>query len=88
MNINLRGGITVIEQVKTVNLIPYDNNARTHTREQIEQVAASIKEFGFTNPVLIDKDNIIIAGHARTLAALKLGIEKIPCIRLGYILRN
>jgi hypothetical protein len=64
------------------DLIPYINNARTHSDQQIAQVAASIKEFGFTNPVLIDTENGIIAGHGRVLAALKLGLEQVPCIVL------
>ena len=75
----------VIEFIKTADLIPYANNSRTHTREQIEQIAASIREFGFTNPVLIDKDNGIIAGHARTLAAFKIGMGEVPCIRLSHL---
>lgn len=74
-----------IELIKTSELVPYTNNARTHTREQVEQVAASIREFGFTNPVLIDKDNGIIAGHARTLAAFKIGMDEVPCIRLDHL---
>jgi len=75
----------IIEFIKTADLVPYANNSRTHTREQIEQVAASIREFGFTNPVLIDKDNGIIAGHARTLAAFKIGMGEVPCIRLSHL---
>ncbi len=63
-------------------LIPYANNSRTHSEEQVNQVASSIKEFGFTNPVLIDDDNGVIAGHGRILAAKKLNMEDIPCIRL------
>jgi hypothetical protein len=67
---------------KTTDLIPYINNSRTHSEEQILQIAASIKEFGFTNPVLLDSDNGIIAGHGRAQAALKLNLDKIPCIIL------
>jgi len=67
---------------KTDDLIPYVNNSRTHSPEQINQVASSIAEFGFTNPILIDSKNIIIAGHARLAAAIKLGIDEIPCILL------
>lgn len=63
-------------------LIPYNNNSRTHSEQQILQIAASIKEFGFTNPVLIDNSNGIIAGHGRVAAARLLGIDKIPCIEL------
>jgi ParB family transcriptional regulator, chromosome partitioning protein len=71
-----------IEQVSIEALIPYARNSRTHSDAQVAQIAASIKEFGFTNPVLIDQDAGIIAGHGRTLAARKLGLEQVPCIRL------
>lgn len=64
-------------------LIPYARNARTHSDEQIERIAASIKEFGWTNPILIDGESGIIAGHGRILAARKLGIEKVPTIELS-----
>lgn len=68
-------------QIKSVSdLIPYINNSRTHSDEQINQVAASIQEFGFTNPILIDEKNSIIAGHGRIQAAQKLGITEVPCI--------
>lgn len=63
-------------------IIPYVNNSRTHSDKQVAQIAASIKEFGFTNPVLIDEDGGIIAGHGRLLAAEKLGIETVPTITL------
>ncbi len=66
-------------------LIPYCNNSRTHDESQILQIASSIKEFGFTNPVLIDEDNGIIAGHGRVLAARKLGIDKVPSIKLSHL---
>ena len=62
-------------------LIPYARNSRTHTDAQVAQVAASIKEFGFLNPVIIAEDNTILAGHARVLAARKLGLTKVPCIK-------
>lgn len=64
------------------DLIPYVNNSRTHTPEQINQVCSSIKEFGFTNPVLIDEENGVIAGHCRIQAAKKLNIKDVPCIIL------
>ena len=67
---------------RTDELIPYISNSRTHSQDQINQVAASIKEFGFTNPVLIDDQCGIIAGHGRVMAAKKLGIEEVPCIVL------
>ncbi len=74
-----------IEYINTSDLIPYCNNSRVHSEEQINQVAASIKEFGFTNAVLIDEDNGIIAGHCRVMAANKLKITKIPTVRLDYL---
>lgn len=64
-------------------LIPYARNSRTHSPQQTQQIAASIKEFGFTNPVLIDEENGIIAGHGRVLAAQLLGMDEIPCIILA-----
>lgn len=64
-------------------LIPYARNSRTHSPQQTQQIAASIKEFGFTNPVLIDEDNGIIAGHGRVLAAQLLGMDEVPCIVLS-----
>lgn len=74
-----------IEPLPLDRLIPYANNSRTHSDEQVAQIAASIREFGFTNPVLIDNDDGIIAGHGRVLAARKLGLEQVPCIRLGHL---
>ncbi len=65
------------------DLIPYANNSRTHSDQQVSQVAASIKEFGFTNPVLIDEDGGIIAGHGRVMAAKKLKLKEVPCIVLA-----
>jgi ParB-like chromosome segregation protein Spo0J len=64
-------------------LIPYIRNSRTHTDQQIAQVAASIREFGWTNPILIRPDRVIIAGHARLLAARKLGLTEVPVIELS-----
>ena len=69
----------------TAGLVPYARNSRTHSPEQVAQIAGSIREFGFTNPVLVDAENGIIAGHGRIMAAQKLGLEKVPCIRLGYL---
>lgn len=66
-------------------LIPYARNARTHSDEQVARIAASIKEFGWTNPILIDGSKGIIAGHGRILAARKLGIEKVPTIELSEL---
>lgn len=75
----------VIELIDIESLIPYARNSRTHSDSQVAQIAASIKEFGFTNPVLIDADSGIIAGHGRIMAARKLGLADIPCIRLGHL---
>jgi ParB-like chromosome segregation protein Spo0J len=69
-----------IEYKPTADLIPYARNSRTHTDAQINQIAASIREFGFRVPVLVTGDNTIIAGHGRVLAALKLGIDEIPTV--------
>jgi len=74
-----------IENIAIESLIPYARNSRTHSEEQVAQVAASIKEFGFTNPVLIDEQGGIIAGHGRTMAARKLGLAEVPCIRLSHL---
>ena len=74
-----------IEQIAVETVIPYARNSRTHSDEQVAQIAASIKEFGFTNPVLIDADNSIIAGHGRVLAARKLGLKTVPAIRIDYM---
>ncbi len=74
-----------IEHINTAKLIPYANNSRTHSAEQIAQVAASIQEFGFTNPVLIDGKNEIIAGHGRVLAAQSIHLENVPCLRLDHL---
>lgn len=71
-----------IEWKQTGELIPYSNNSRTHSEKQVQQVAASIKEFGFTNPILIDEDNGIIAGHGRLQAAQLLGMDTVPTIAL------
>tara|TARA_R100001082_G_scaffold22052_1_gene10611 strand:+ start:2099 stop:3343 length:1245 start_codon:yes stop_codon:yes gene_type:complete len=74
-----------IEKVKTDVLIPYVRNARTHSDEQVAQICGSIKEFGFTNPVLIDSEKVIIAGHGRVMAAQRMGLSEVPCITLDYL---
>ncbi len=73
----------VIVTRKVDDLIPYARNSRTHSDAQVAQIAASVREFGWTNPVLVDGDNGIIAGHGRVLAARKLGMEEVPCIELA-----
>lgn len=69
-------------EVEISALIPYAGNSRTHDESQVAQIAASIKEFGFTSPILIDTDNGIIAGHGRFIAAQKLNMKSVPCIVL------
>lgn len=71
-----------IEHLSPAQLRPWAKNARTHSVKQIRQIADSIREFGFTNPVLIDRDNTILAGHGRVEAAKLIGMDKVPCIRL------
>jgi ParB-like chromosome segregation protein Spo0J len=66
-------------------LLPYARNARTHSDEQIAQVAASIREFGWTNPILVGGDGVIIAGHARLAAARKLNLDEVPVIVLDHL---
>lgn len=74
-----------VESIKTERLIPYARNSRTHSAEQVAQIAASIREFGFTNPVLIDEQDGIIAGHGRVMAARSLSLDDVPCIRLAHL---
>ena len=74
-----------IELLLVSSLIPYARNSRTHSDEQVTQIAASIREFGFTNPVLIDSNGTIIAGHGRVMAAKKVGLTEVPCLRLHHL---
>jgi DNA modification methylase len=74
-----------IEQRKIEALIPYANNSRTHSDEQVAQIAASVREFGWTNPILVDGQNGIIAGHGRLAAARKLGMAEVPVIVLDHL---
>jgi DNA modification methylase len=78
-------GATKIEWRSVDKLIPYAKNARTHSDEQVAQIAGSIKEFGFNNPVLVDKENSVIAGHGRLMAARKLGMDKVPVVELEHL---
>lgn len=71
-----------IDHAPTDSLIPYARNARTHSDAQVAQIAASIREFGWTNPILVDDESGVIAGHGRLLAARKLGMDTVPTIRL------
>lgn len=72
--------ITEITQVRIADIRPYENNAKIHGRGQIEKLKASIQEFGFVNPCLIDRDHNLIAGHGRVMAAEELGMETVPCV--------
>jgi DNA modification methylase len=74
-----------IQYIEVNKLIPYANNARTHDDNQVTQIASSIKEFGFNNPILIDDNNGIIAGHGRLMAAKKLGLVEAPTIKLSHL---
>jgi site-specific DNA-methyltransferase (adenine-specific) len=74
-----------VEQRKIEALIPYVNNSRTHSDEQVAQIAASVREFGWTNPILVDGKNGIIAGHGRLAAARKLGLTEVPVIVLDHL---
>ena len=78
-------GAKKVEWLGLDQLIPYAKNSRTHDDAQVAQIAASIKEFGFNNPILIDPDGGIIAGHGRVMAARRLGLTEVPCIRLGHL---
>ena len=71
---------TKMELVSIDKLIPYINNARTHSPEQVNKLRSSLREFGFINPVIIDRDFGVIAGHGRILAAKEEGIEEVPCV--------
>lgn len=74
-----------IEQWPTAKLVPYARNARTHSDDQVAQIAASIAEFGFTNPILAGSDGVIVAGHGRLAAAQKLGLEVVPVVVLDHL---
>ena len=74
-----------IEQIAIEDLLPYKNNSRKHSNEQIVKLVQSIKEFGFTNPVMISLKNEVIAGHGRIEAAKRVGMKMVPCIRLEHL---
>jgi ParB-like nuclease domain len=76
---------SAIEQRPVSALIPYAKNARTHSPAQVTQIVASITEFGFTNPILIDSNGGIIAGHGRVMAAKEMGLATVPCIVLAHL---
>jgi ParB-like chromosome segregation protein Spo0J len=74
-----------LEQWQLDRLIPHARNARTHSEEQVAQIAGSIAEFGFVNPVLVGDDGVMVAGHGRVLAARKLGLAEVPVIVLSHL---
>lgn len=78
-------GTLAIDYRAIGDLIPYARNARTHSEAQVALIAGSIREYGFTNPVLVDGENGIIAGHGRVMAARKLGLAKVPVIELAHL---
>ena len=73
------------KEIEISKLMPYENNARTHSEAQLNRIAESISEFGFINPILIDKEYGIIAGHGRMMAAKQLGIDKVPCLFVEHL---
>ncbi|HBC2591172.1 TPA: site-specific DNA-methyltransferase [Enterococcus faecalis] len=73
------------EKVDIDKLVPYARNARTHSKEQVKQIQASMREFGFINPVIVDKDYNLIAGHGRILAAKEEGIKQVPCVFVEHL---
>ena len=72
-----------IEHRPVSSLVPYEGNARTHSSEQIDKLAASIREFGFTSPILIDPNGMVLAGHGRLMAARLAGLAKVPTLTVG-----
>ena len=76
---------TEMKMVSTAKLIPYVNNARTHSQEQVNKLRGSLREFGFINPIIIDADYNVIAGHGRLMAAMEEGIEEVPCVLVDYL---
>ena len=74
-----------IESVPVSDLKEYEKNSRTHSDEQVAKIAASVEEFGFTNPILIDESNGVIAGHGRLQAAKRINMGEVPCIRLAHL---
>ena len=74
-----------MEMVPLEKLVPYVNNARTHSPEQVNKLRSSLREFGFVNPVIIDKDYGIIAGHGRVMAAREEHMDEVPCVLVDYL---
>ena len=71
--------------ISVADLVPYARNSRTHSPQQVDKIAASIREFGFLNPIIVDGQNGIVAGHGRVLAAQKLGLASLPVIEAGHL---
>ena len=80
----LRGNMEV-EYIEINKIKPYLKNAKKHPEEQVKRIAASIKEFGYAQPLVVDKDNVLVIGHGRLLASKKLGISKVPIVRLDAL---
>lgn len=74
-----------MEKIEISKLVPYARNSRVHDPKQVRAIARSIKAFGFNNPVLIDEENVVIAGHGRLEAAKQLGLKEIPAVRLTHL---
>ena len=74
-----------VEYLPIAVFIPYARNARTHSREQIKQISKSMQTFGFINPIIVDADNMVVAGHARVLAAKEIGLSLIPAVRVNHL---
>ena len=75
----------VVSSQPVASLVPYAENARTQSPSQVAQIAAFIAEFGFVNPVLVDAEGVLIAGHGRVMAAKQLGLASVPVLRLGHL---
>ena len=71
-----------IEQVRTADLVPYLNNAKKHDKKQIQNVAESIRKYGFVQPIVIDREDVVVIGHCRLAAAKLIGLEEVPCLRV------
>ena len=82
---NIAGNTSTLHYLNPTTLIPYKKNARKHSKKQVKQIAISIEEFGFTNPILIDKQKNILAGHGRVEAAKHLNLEMVPCLYIEHL---
>lgn len=82
---SIPGFATDVEFLPTGSITPYVNNSRAHSEDQVAQVIRSIELYGFNNPILLDSDRVVVAGHARLMAAIKLNMAQVPCIVLGHL---